>query len=231
MTPISIALSGPCGVGKTTLVRELVELLRKTGYKTKAVKCPDYETETGKIIARYQRGHEDLNPSDATALYRANVLEVWDKVDRMVDDVEVVVWDRGCRDQDVYERVRGAQMTHAMHRRQDLTIVLNAPYEVLIGTLLTRGERRPAVFRELSDSVRYFHSHLSFHDRRVHQRFDGSASEEVWLIVLEFLKKTLIDADASTSDEEGDGDQAGGDKQGDGDATGDGAGDGAQLAC
>ena len=148
---MQITFSGPNGVGKTTLIIEYAKHLRSQGYTVELFKCPDYTTDSGKIINSKVRNK--LHPDDLTTLYLSNIIEVEQMARKIEADIKI--FDRGRLDCYVYGTIRGSRIEYN-NPNGDLQIVLISEYHPLYFSLIDRDETRPEVFQELNESIKMF---------------------------------------------------------------------------
>ena len=89
-----VAVEGLDQAGKTTQAQHLLDRLRASGYKSRVVSFPDYDSFLGEEIARALQGERDYGPETMQLLYVANRFERKADIDRWNDAGLIVLFDR-----------------------------------------------------------------------------------------------------------------------------------------
>lgn len=89
-----VAVEGLDQAGKTTQAKDLRDRLRASGYKSRVVSFPDYDSFLGEEIARALQGERDYGPETMQLLYVANRFERKADIDRWNDAGLIVLFDR-----------------------------------------------------------------------------------------------------------------------------------------
>ncbi len=107
-----IVLEGLDACGKSTQTEILLENLAKKNIKVAWKRFPGYEiTTAGKRIAAYLRGEmgdfHDIDPRMIASLYAADRLAQLEEVEKMREDFDLVIFDRGVTSNLIYTPARG----------------------------------------------------------------------------------------------------------------------------
>lgn len=102
MTAQLIAIEGSDGAGKATQTEMLVNYLRQHGFKVATISFPRYhETSAGRMLFEFMKSKRqndycfaEMNPKAASYLYAMNRLESMPYLQSLIDDNDVVVFDR-----------------------------------------------------------------------------------------------------------------------------------------
>ncbi len=89
-----VAVEGLDQAGKTTQAQHLRDRLRASGYKSRVVSFPDYDSFLGEEIARALQGERDYGPEAMQLLYVANRFERKADIDRWHRAGLIVLFDR-----------------------------------------------------------------------------------------------------------------------------------------
>lgn len=135
-----VAVDGIDGVGKTTISRTVVGLLRERGCEAEYVSEP-FTDEVRALLSRYP----DVNPVVEAMLFAADRLLLHAEVlPRILEKGRVVVSDRCFVASLVYQVLRGAPEPLVMSLnyfalRPSLVVLLDAPPPVVLARLTARG--------------------------------------------------------------------------------------------
>ncbi len=107
-----IVLEGLDACGKSTQTKLLIENLEKKGLSVGFVRFPGYESSpAGPRIAAYLRGEfgamEKIDPKLVANLYAADRLFQLEKIERLRNENDVVIFDRGVTSNLIYTPARG----------------------------------------------------------------------------------------------------------------------------
>ena len=107
-----IVLEGLDACGKSTQTEILIENLKTRDITVNWKRFPGYEVTTaGQRIAAYLRGElgpmEQIDPKMIASLYAADRLAQIDEVERMRDNNEILIFDRGVTSNLIYTPARG----------------------------------------------------------------------------------------------------------------------------
>lgn len=107
-----IVLEGLDACGKSTQTEILIKNLKEKGITVGWKRFPGYDiTTAGQRIAAYLRGElgsmEDIDPRMIASLYAADRLAQIDDIERMRENNEIVIFDRGVSSNLIYTPARG----------------------------------------------------------------------------------------------------------------------------
>lgn len=107
-----IVLEGLDACGKSTQTELLLENLKKNEVSVAWKRFPGYEiTTAGRRIAAYLRGEmgdfHNIDPKMVASLYAADRLAQLEEVEKMRDDYDLVIFDRGVTSNLIYTPARG----------------------------------------------------------------------------------------------------------------------------
>lgn len=126
-----VAVEGLDQTGKTTQAQHLRDLLRASGYKSRVVSFPDYDSFLGEEIARALQGERDYGPEAMQLLYVANRFERKADIERWHAAGLIVLFDRYIASGIAYGEAQGldpgwlASIQGALPQ-PELTILLDA---------------------------------------------------------------------------------------------------------
>lgn len=126
-----IVLEGLDACGKSTQTELLIENLKAQKMRVGWKRFPGYETTpAGMRIAAYLRGElgqmENLDPRMIASLYAADRLSQIDGVEKLRDENEVVIFDRGVTSNLIYTPARAE---HTQEQRELLNYVKTLEYD------------------------------------------------------------------------------------------------------
>lgn len=142
-----VAVEGIDGVGKSTIITKLKDMLEQTGYRVHITAEPS-QTPIGRLIRDWllRSGSKVAHPSVFALLFTADrVQHYYGEVKPMLDNGYLVITERYMESTLVYQGAMGLPMDwlmelHKFVPRPDLTIILDAPIEVVISRLRSRHE-------------------------------------------------------------------------------------------
>lgn len=142
-----IAIEGIDGVGKSTVISILRKKLERDGYRVYATAEPS-QSPIGKLIRDWllKPGSVAVHPSIFALLFTADrVQHYYSEVEPMLNSGYLVITERYMESTLAYQGAMGLPQEWLMelHRfvpRPDLTIILDAPIETVIGRLSNRRE-------------------------------------------------------------------------------------------
>lgn len=107
-----IVLEGLDACGKSTQTELLLENLKKEDISVAWKRFPGYEiTPAGRKIAAYLRGEmgnfHDIDPKMVASLYAADRLFQLEEVEKMLEEKDLVIFDRGVTSNIIYTPARG----------------------------------------------------------------------------------------------------------------------------
>lgn len=107
-----IVLEGLDACGKSTQTEILIKNLKEKGITVGWKRFPGYDVTTaGQRIAAYLRGElgpmEDIDPRMIASLYASDRLAQIDDIERMRDNNEILIFDRGVTSNLIYTPARG----------------------------------------------------------------------------------------------------------------------------
>lgn len=107
-----IVLEGLDACGKSTQTEILLKNLKKNNIPVGWKRFPGYETTTaGQRIAAYLRGElgqmDDIDPKMIASLYASDRLAQIDDIEKLRDNNEIVIFDRGVTSNLIYTPARG----------------------------------------------------------------------------------------------------------------------------
>ncbi|MDH3324390.1 MAG: AAA family ATPase [Candidatus Peregrinibacteria bacterium] len=114
-----IVLEGLDACGKSTQTEILLENLKEKGLKVGWKRFPGYEvTPAGTRIAAYLRGElgnlGDIDPKMIASLYAADRLFQIEEVEKLRDENDIVVFDRGVTSNLIYTPARGKDSSEVL---------------------------------------------------------------------------------------------------------------------
>ncbi|BDR92920.1 dTMP kinase [Vulcanisaeta souniana] len=140
-----VAIEGIDGVGKSTIITKLKDILERAGYRVHTTAEPS-QTPIGRLIRDWllRSDSKIAHPSVFALLFTADrVQHYYGEVKPMLDNGYLVITERYMESTLVYQSTMGLPMDwlmelHKFVPRPDLTIILDAPIEVVIGRLRSR---------------------------------------------------------------------------------------------
>jgi dTMP kinase len=125
------------GTGKNTQRKLLEEHLKKQGLNVVYYHYPDYDHEYGKILRSYLDSERELTVKELFLLYLADMVKDSAKVERQIEEGNIVIMDRYFFSTIAYQSSCGFDYDHAKHvqevfglRKPDIAFHIDLPIEV-----------------------------------------------------------------------------------------------------
>ena len=191
-----IAVEGIDGSGKTTIVRHLVEELRKRGYDVVAFKEPT-DSEYGKMIRQILKDRK-VSPEEELKLFiKDREFNVRNNILPALKDGKVVIMDRYYYSTMAYQGALGLdveriKMLNKQFPKPDLVIILDVSPETALKRI--KAKRKPDRFEDVEYLRRVREIFLSLKNNVVvvdAERDIEEVKRDVLKIVLEFLGKSF----------------------------------------
>ncbi len=191
-----IAVEGIDGSGKTTIVRHLVEELRKRGYDVVAFKEPT-DSEYGKMIRQILKDRK-ISPEEELKLFiKDREFNVRNNILPALKDGKVVIMDRYYYSTVAYQGALGLdveriKMLNKQFPKPDLVIILDVSPETALKRI--KAKRKPDRFEDVEYLRRVREIFLSLKNNVVvvdAERDIEEVKRDVLKVVLEFLGKSF----------------------------------------